>query len=681
MLIAVSRLQKLSKLVFLALTANCHSKQPFTRSRSNNFELRNKRPVIAQFGLTREIGYKIVSQTPDTDMIQIDEPGRVHINNDILINTQMSNFICDRYGLSAKEMNTKKSSNEKDKENNNEFGDDGYGIIQPKPSSIHDLVQDLSQCLSKCEIAEEKRESLFNDSDYDEVLDFMTSPNPKSSEEVKSQLNDESPADTTEPDLIDSSKRLSSTSASSSMTSSASSTALSTSGVESGEDRPVSKYAELDIAKILHTRKRIHRILQTPPQTSEENEEQDESPPTYTINKKKSSYLTKRYTHYGTVGRHSKGNIAVNRRCSSSSRPASTGDNDCNEYSHWQARDYSTFDPLRSRTDDNSSTPDSCFTSDARNERPRSRDSDPDDSGETNSTCNASENKRWSRLSSNSQNSDKALLTPSKGPWKAFRKFVNNSGSARAQAHEEMKATIYIRHNSSSNNNNKENVAYNNINNNNSAIGNLSPAKTDSKSDEEKGNNVSHNCISSGSVGVSSNYSPASISSSRSSTPSHYSSNSLMRRFSRKSRGRSPRRSSLPSQSAWDVRSGSCKDAGGSPGRKASPAGRFQYGDGSQRTDIESKVMESVENNVRERSKSELNKSSSKSSFRKRFFSFKRKRTQSQGRKSPVSLNEQVDGSENGKMNKSLSYSSPQLSVFAVNSNSKRPGLAQKLVF
>nr|CAB3263077.1 uncharacterized protein LOC100187501 [Phallusia mammillata] len=615
-----------------------------------------RRRNIGSYSVGFNLGLTTNFETQRYNMLQLEEtrPSLVR-GGDVIINQNLSDFVRERdvtkeHGVFDADSRDLKSNDVKRTSNSTESEDEGYGVI--KRFDVVDVAADLAKCK-----LETNRGSVFDDSDYDEVMDFMASPTSSTCEETKvieeATIPESSPT-CEDPDLDNSSKR---SSAASQVESVASSGTLSSSGVESSDEKPNPKYASLDIAKILHTRKRIQHSLHTPQANEIKPEPAEEEPPTSNtmVTKKKSSSVYKRHTHYGTLGRRSK---SSSKRASSISRPLSGSENDYTDSANYQPGDYSTFDPSRSRK-----IHENHFTF----ERPKSRDSDSDGNSDTNRSSGGFEggSKRWSRLSANSQNSDKAIsISPQKGPFKAFRRFVYSTSSANVNStgplsHEEKKAMIQIC------------VADANSNNNNSSHPNVEDNMTRGEyamhHDAKKN---SYSCIPVGSVDATAEYSfsPRTDSSPRRDT------HSLLRKLSKKSsptRGRDPRRSSLPSQSMYDVRSTSQP-----PVNDVTPP-RFQYGDGSQpRSDIESRVMESVERN--DRSKSE-GKSLQKSGSLKRLFSFAKRRPSV--KKSPVKRRDTEPAST---MNKSLSYSSPQLSVFAVNSpgtRTSKAGLAQKLVF
>lgn len=141
--------------------------------------------------------------------------------------------------------------------------------------------------------------SVFNDSDYEEAVDEMDA----AIREAASEFDD-----------IESSAGVDSKRSS------------ATSGVESSnevekelpdddeeekqtaaEETPVSKYENVDIAKILHTRKRIHQtlnpyIVDPTPQEPEPAKPVSSQPVSI---KKRTAKFAKRYTSYGTLGRRS----------------------------------------------------------------------------------------------------------------------------------------------------------------------------------------------------------------------------------------------------------------------------------------------------------------------------------------------------------------------------------------
>uniref|UniRef100_H2ZIH8 Uncharacterized protein n=1 Tax=Ciona savignyi TaxID=51511 RepID=H2ZIH8_CIOSA len=332
-------------------------------------------------------------------MIQIQEPSRSHVNNDVIINQRLSDFVRDRFD--SQQSGTTRLSpiyvgdngplkNNQDNSNTNNIrlpetneaelnlrqnqlvNETGKSSDQDN-SEEYGIINENSIVagMSKCTVSEENRTSVFDDSDYDEVLDFMTSPSPKTNEDGGAG------GEASEANESTSSKRSSATSATDSVVSNSS--AISTSGIESGDDRPNPKYADLDIAKILHTRKRIHRTLY-PSQPTTTEEAKVESHVNIPSGKKKSTSMLKRHTHYGTVGRRSKSQTSsVNTRHSSCSRPSSTGESESIDLSALQAGDYATFDPVRARrqtTCVTNNADDAWFTFDLNKSRTRSKESD-----------------------------------------------------------------------------------------------------------------------------------------------------------------------------------------------------------------------------------------------------------------------------------------------------------------
>nr|XP_026693404.1 uncharacterized protein LOC100187501 [Ciona intestinalis] len=625
------------------------------------------------------IGYTSLNSPDQGNMIQVHEPSRSHVQGDVIINQRLSDFVRERFDATSSEKNrlsnmfgegSKSFQNDEVKgmqltkinEIKTDFTEDDqgmghspkpvkydeeteYGIIQPNHADEPDLD------LSKCDITTENRTSVFDDSDYDEVLDFMTSPKDGDTEAAvggskEINLQNES-----------SSKRSSASSTSDSVTSATSGN--STSGIESGEEKATNpKYANLDIAKILHTRKRIHRTLYTPPEVKDLPKEETQT--NATVGKKKGNGVLKRHTHYGTVGRRSKAQSSSQTRHSSCSRPSSTGENDYLDLGGVTAGDYATFDPVRARRQTTciTNTEDSWFTLDSRKSRIRSRESDSEGSDSNRNSLGTDQN-RWSRISSNSQNSDKTLLSPHKGPWKAFRKFVNNGTSPRTQSHEEKKATIRLVNGNLNNNNN--NTELDTLNKPNSRLSCIEVGKVPTRAEagEQITKQSSYSCVTSGEMDANAEYSYSPTLS----TPEHRS-NSLMRRLSRKStsRGRKARRSSLPTQSAWDVRSGNWRESSKSDPTTSS----LDLSDSqSERSEVETKVMASLERTARS-SSVKAKPVSSKPSLKKRLMSFTKKRSPSQSRNS-VDGKTKSESSDGRQMNKALSYSSPQLSVFAVN--------------
>jgi len=244
---------------------------------------------------------------------------------------------------------------------------------------------------------------------------------------------------------------------------------------------------------------------------------------------------------------------------------------------------------------------------------------------------------------------------------KAFKRFVylnNNNPGASVKgtlSHEEKKAMIQVCVEASQNDNNSNNLL----------PGSEPSSHCYPLAKAEALAYPSNSCLACGSENMSRTEEPVS-------EPLHASTTSLFRRLSRKSpsRGRDTRRSSLPSQNMHLVRSTSQP-------RTSKLSTRSDYGDGSSKPDVESRVVESAEKV--QRSQSAKSKTLGKSnSLKRKFLSFARRRP-SEKKSSPKKRNDEGAG-----MNKTLSYSSPQLSIFSVNaagSGTSRASLAQKLVF
>jgi len=230
----------------------------------------------------------------------------------------------------------------------------------------------------------------------------------------------------------------------------------------------------------------------------------------------------------------------------------------------------------------------------------------------------------------------------------------SNSTSTRTLSHDEIKATIHLQHNSSSNNNN------------NRVSRSLSKDCPD----------VAHSSKKS----FSTRPEPESSVDYKEDTEVHRrQTNSLLRRFSRKSRSRSGRRKSLPVDNVLSVNSVNSKQSENLSCQIANPPKHGPSENCSSK--IENVVMSSFRSSQDDDVKKKPDEKPRKSnSIRKRLMSFTRKRSSSQERKTILKENIfQPTDSQNGQMNKALSYSSPQLSIFAVNSNSKQT--SNKLVF
>ena len=234
-------------------------------------------------------------------------------------------------------------------------------------------------------------------------------------------------------------------------------------------------------------------------------------------------------------------------------------------------------------------------------------------------------------------------FSPHKGPWKAFRKFVSNSSSSRSLSHDEIKATIHLRHQSANANNNNSLVDAGFepkiVDLNNDSRVPCSRRKTFGAVDSEaKSSEVSKNA------------------------PRRYT-NSLLRRFSRKSsRGRahSLRRKSLPIDNVLGVTPVHSSET------SHSSCSMISNEEASK--EMEDMVMAFVQNRFDE--DQEKKKTEKKSgSIRKRLMSFRKKRSSSQERKTILQQNSKTD---NAQINNTLSVSSPQLSIYAVGSNSKQ---------
>uniref|UniRef100_H2ZIH7 Uncharacterized protein n=1 Tax=Ciona savignyi TaxID=51511 RepID=H2ZIH7_CIOSA len=144
-------------------------------------------------------------------MIQIQEPSRSHVNNDVIINQRLSDFVRDRFD--SQQSGTTRLSpiyvgdngplkNNQDNSNTNNIrlpetneaelnlrqnqlvNETGKSSDQDN-SEEYGIINENSIVagMSKCTVSEENRTSVFDDSDYDEVLDFMTSPSPKTNED------------------------------------------------------------------------------------------------------------------------------------------------------------------------------------------------------------------------------------------------------------------------------------------------------------------------------------------------------------------------------------------------------------------------------------------------------------------------------------------------------------------
>jgi len=163
----------------------------------------------------------------------------------------------------------------------------------------------------------------------------------------------------------------------------------------------------LTLQKILHTRKRIRRILHNPPETPTPEIEAHEDDSVNSSQRKKSSSVTKRNTYYGTLGRRSK---STPKRPQSISRPLSTGESDFSDA--LQTREQTAFGTLRHRREPSMGLDENIFTS----ETPTTRESDSDNSSRRNS--DSFDTRRWSRLSSNSQHSDKVCI---EHWWKKYK--------------------------------------------------------------------------------------------------------------------------------------------------------------------------------------------------------------------------------------------------------------------
>jgi len=137
--------------------------------------------------------------------------------------------------------------------------------------------------------------------------------------------------------------------------------------------------------------------LQAPPDgatlnNNRENEVQTNS----TSSAKKKSYLSKRNTHYGTIGgTRSKSSSIISRN----SRPPSAGDDILN--SSIMSSDFYSPDPLQNKSDASSNFYSLKRIPKAEATRTKFSTSDEDDK------LAEQEHKRWSRLSSSSQSSDK----------------------------------------------------------------------------------------------------------------------------------------------------------------------------------------------------------------------------------------------------------------------------------
>ena len=202
-----------------------------------------------------------------------------------------------------------------------------------------------------------------------------------------------------------------------------------------------------------------------------------------------------------------------------------------------------------------------------------------------------------------------AILSPHKGPWKAFRKFVTppHSTSTRNLSHEEIKATIHLQHSNSSNNNNK-----------------ISRSLSRDFLDAADRNKTSF----SSSCGVQ----DSSFNDHQKEVPRRHT-NSLLRRFSRKSRSRSARRKSLPVDNVLGVNP---RDPRDETVQSSNPS----FGSRSRESNqIESMVLSSLETRQNEEEKRKTDvKPKKTNSIRKRLMSF-RKRSSSQERKTILKEN------------------------------------------
>ena len=230
----------------------------------------------------------------------------------------------------------------------------------------------------------------------------------------------------------------------------------------------------------------------------------------------------------------------------------------------------------------------------------------------------------------------------------------SNSSSTRTLSHDEIKATIHLQHSSSNGNNN-----------------NLSRSQSREFLDVADS--------SKNSFSLSRN--PESSMESQDKEVPRRHTNSLLRRFSRRSRSRSARRKSLPVDNALGVRPIDSKQNEILSSQTARTPRQVSEGPSNENSRIENMVMSSLQSRQDEDEKKKPEEKPRKShSIRKRLMLFTRKRSSSQERKTILKENVyQPAQNESGQMNKALSFSSPQLSVFAVNSKSKQT--ATKLVF
>jgi len=508
----------------------------------------------------------------------------------------------------------------------NEFEDEeAYGIMKPNiDCSLDTVVKGINAMSLR---RNHKKGSFFDSCDYDEVIEFMESPTPLNNnfstpKPVKVQGSTED---------IDSKR------------SSAAST--SSSGVESsGENNNCSnrrsKYGDADIAKILRTRKRIHQSLHAVPiavdKESSENAA-DSNASNNTSASKRLSAFSKRYPQFGgTLGRRTTKRNSDAKRYSVSSRPHSGNDFDLGEM---KTIDRSFRSPYSSIAGEPNSTIDSGRT------LPKSK-------------TWTTEQKRMSNCSSvEGDNSNAPKKEKENKPWNR-RKW----GSFRMLRKPKIDRSI-------SQDLNKSDAPYTSDNNNSVFdIPQATMSRGELSSREKKmAQSLSYNCFNpdlSDDDEVAYQPRGGNITSSAGNT------NSLLRRFSRKS-------SSTRSKSASGKQDTLVKSATLSTLQPSTP--KFQYGAGESllRSPIETQVLTSLEERHGNSATKKEDESSGKTNtLKRRFLSMTRKRTAS----FRIKRFSKIGGSRKSStaadaMNKTLSISSPQLSVYNVNSvnNSSNP--------